>query len=196
MNQEALSTPLKNKEMKTIYDHLTKVTQNKWGVTFVDLDEFFGCGIIIDGITRMGTGDTIHDALVDSAKIWGIQLPQETPAEPELPTPPAPKVEAPPNINLTEGLNTPVKEKVVWTLDRKNRMQEVKSKLRMTDPAQLGIHIETWSKGKIRGFSDLTIDNVDEFIDYMFKKYINRIKEGGLDDPGAIDTPPTDESPF
>jgi hypothetical protein len=88
-----------------------------------------------------------------------------------------------PNVRTDNSISN--KKVVIWTSERKEKMREIKSKLRLSDEGQFGIHVETWSKGKLRSISEITSTDADEFIKYMYDKYINRINDGGLDDPGV-----------
>lgn len=179
-------TTLLDNKMESIYAYLTKTTGNSWGVTFLDLDEFFGCGITMNGFTRMGIGDTIHAALVDAVKLWGVNVPAEPPkVEVQLPLP-LPPVEPPTLPKPTSGK--------LWTPERSEKMRNIKAKLHLIDNDQFRIHIETWSKGTASTVNDLKEENVDSFIKYMHDKYIDRIEKGGLS--GMTNMSDQEERPF
>lgn len=163
-----------------------------WGIDYSNLGVAYGCSLWKDGVPRMGVGPTLQEAFNEACMLWGInviKLPEEKkdiPTSQKLPPPPPPPKEPKVEYYREGGFKPPSEKKSnPWTDARAEKMREIKSKLRLSDNDQFGIHIETWSKGECQSITDLNDKNVDSFITYMYEKYIDRINKGGLEHPGA-----------
>jgi len=169
-----------------IYAFLSTIFKEDWGISFCEVGNNYGCSISSKGNERMGIGSTMDLAYMEALTLWGIpviHLGKSLDTSKALPTGKVkvevlkPETSVPPKVEP--------KKPSVWNDKRTEKMLEIKSKLRLSDNDQFSIHIETWSKGSAHSILDLNEGNADSFIDYMFKKYINRINTSGLDNPGS-----------
>lgn len=185
----------------SIFARLDKVFERQgWGISYSDLDECYGCTVTIAGVGKTGIGDSIPKALIDAVSLWGmkITMPEKkaTPTAPPVPEAPKPETQ----IKDTPAPAAAPKVASVWTESRKKSMREIKTKLKILDNEQFGVHINVWSNGKIDTLSALTEENVDKFIEYMYTKYIRPIKKSGFEGApaasGSQASVKEDEAPY